>query len=272
MGAITHVAHLGEERVFPDADVPALCVFRFQRGARRVKVSYKPSLEEPWESRRLLTTKDRWLLLSEDAASLVSGWEPLGEQYDVRVGMVTGMDAAFRVDPSTVEPACVRMVLTTTRSLEPFLDVNFAKSESEIPALALEHLLAYKEGLIARRIRSFDESNWWQWGAVRNATAMGSNAARFYALAKTRDARPFFSHAGRPYHSAGVLGLYRQRGALDVRTALQVANGTAFRGVLDGMLLTTNGKVQLQPATLEAALFPTDKASAAAALSYGQPV
>lgn len=262
MGSVTHVAHLGEERVFPDADVPALVVFRFQRGTRLSKVSYKPSLSGGWEKRRLLTAKDRWLLLSEEVASLVEGWEPLGVQYDVRVGMVTGLDAAFRVDPLTVEPGCVRMMLSTSRSLEPFLDVNSAESEDEIPPLALEHLLRHKEDLLARRIRRFDDSNWWQWGAVRNAAAMGSRNSRFYALAKTRDPRPFFSHTGRHYHTAGVLGLYRQNGALDVRTALKVANGPVFRAVLDGMLLTTNGKVQLQPATLEAAPFPVDSASA----------
>ncbi len=272
LGAVTHVAHLGEERVFPDADVPSLCVFRFKRGAAMHTLQYKQGLDGTWQTRTLMRAADRWLLLDARTADLVSDWLPLSTQYEVRVGMVTGLDAAFRVSPGAVEAEAIRAVLTTRRTLEHFIDVNSAASEAEVPPLALAHLREHKEALLARRIRRFDEGNWWQWGAVRNAPAMESRAARFYALAKTREERPFFTFNGKPYHSAGVLGLYRRTGALPVATAVKVANSPEFRAVLEGMLLTTNDKVQLQPATLGSALFPAtaEQVAAISSMRSGQ--
>jgi len=257
LGAMTHVVHLGEERVFPDADVPALCVFRFQRGSRATRVKFRHGLEGPWERRTLLASGGRWLLMNDAAASLVSDWRPLGEQFDVRVGMVTGLDSVFRVNPADVEPETLRWMISTTRTLEPFLDLNDFDFFDSIPPLAQAYLLAHKDDLLARRIRSFDETNWWKWGAIRNAEVMESPTSRFFVPAKTRDRAPFFTAAGRPHHAAGLLGLFRRDGALPVRVAVKAANSEAFRAVLEGMMLTTNDKVQLQPATLADALFPT---------------
>jgi adenine-specific DNA-methyltransferase len=268
LGAITHVAHLGEERVFPDADVPSLCIFRFQRGSRARRVKFRHGLDGRWERRTLVSSGDRWLLMNDATASLVTSWRPLGEQFDVRVGMVTGLDAAFRVDPSTVEPEALRWMLSTSRSLEPFLDANSFEREDDIPPLALEHLLKHRDELLARRIRRFDDSNWWQWGAIRNAEAMDSSAKRFFALAKTRERAPFFSAPGRPHHAAGLLGLFRKEGALPVAAAVTAANSAVFRDVLEGMFLTTNDKLQLQPATLQDAPFPTDVTVARALKRY----
>ncbi len=264
LGAITHIVHLGEERVFPDADVPSLCIFRFQRGSRARTVSYRTGLSGGWRKRALLVSDDRWLFLETATAAMVHDWRPLGSQFDVRVGMVTGLDAAFRVTPGEVEDEAVRAILTTQRTVQHFIDLNATESQDDLPPLALEHLMRHKDELLARRIRTFDETNWWKWGAVRNAPAMESRTARFYALAKTREAHPFFTFPGRPYHSAGVLGLYRRQGALSIAAAVRAANSEEFRSVLEGMLLTTNDKVQLQPSTLQDAPFPTTLEQAAA--------
>jgi adenine-specific DNA-methyltransferase len=256
LGSITHVVHLGEERVFPDADVPSLCIFRFQRGSRAKRIRFKMGLDGAWQRRTLVASGGRWLLMSDAAAALVADWRPLGEQFDVRVGMVTGLDSAFRADTLSVEPEALRWMLTTRRTLEPFIDLNNIDSVDELPPLALAHLLDHKEALLARRIRHFDESNWWKWGAIRNAELMSSSVSRFFALAKTREAAPFFTVSGQPHHAAGLLGMFRRPGAVTVRAAVKAANSSVFRDVLEGMMLTTNDKVQLQPATLSDALFP----------------
>lgn len=267
LGALTDLIHLGEAPVFPDASVPSLCIFRFQRGARQGKVRYRVGLDGTVERRTLVRTADRWLVVADEVASFVRGWAPLGEQYDVRVGMVTGADSVFRLTPGQVEPGCVRRLVTTKRRLEPFLDVNRFDGIDEVPPRARAVLLAHREELLARRIRAFDDTNWWQWGAVRNAEAMRSDAERFFALAKTRSPQPFFTVANGSWFSAGVLGLFRRDGALPVATALAVANAPVFRQLLEGMLLTSGDKVQLQPATLADVPFPGDAASARAALA-----
>jgi adenine-specific DNA-methyltransferase len=267
LGALTDLIHLGEAPVFPDAAVPSLCIFRFQRGARQGKVRYRTGLDGTVERRTLVRSTDRWLVLDDDVAALVRGWPALGEQYDVRVGMVTGADGVFRLAPGQVERSCVRRLVTTKRRLEPFLDVNRFDDIDDVPPRARELLVAHRDELLARRIRSFDDTNWWQWGAVRNAEAMRSPTERFFALAKTRSAEPFFSVTDGAWFSAGVLGLFRRDGSLPVDTARTVANSPAFRAVLEGMLLTSGDKVQLQPATLADAPFPPDAAAVASLLA-----
>jgi adenine-specific DNA-methyltransferase len=59
-------------------------------------------------------------------------------------------------------------------------------------------LLRHKERLIARRIRAFDESNWWQWGRGYHQSAL----PRVYVNNKTRRLQPFFVHPCRHYDGA----------------------------------------------------------------------
>jgi adenine-specific DNA-methyltransferase len=271
LGSVTHVINLGEEKVFPDADVPALCIFRFQRGSRSRTVRYRTGLSGKWENRRLHTTENRWFFLDTATAELTRDWRPLGEQYVPRVGMVTGLDAAFSTRPNAVERRATRMLLTTTRTEAAFIDANRFACIDDVPRRAREHLLAHKHQLLERRIRAFDESNWWQWGAIRNLGEMASGTERFYALAKTRSPEPFFTHTGSGFYSAGVVGLFKLPGAMQMDAAVNAANSAAFRSVLEGMQLVTNDKVQLQPSTLADALFPTTADEASALERYRLP-
>lgn len=268
LGSVTHVINLGEEKVFPDADVPSLCIFRFERGSRTRTVRYRIGLSGKWETRQLHATEHRWFMLDKETAELTRDWRPLGEQYIPRVGMVTGLDAAFKVDAGAVERRATRMLLTTSRTEAAFVDVNRFGSFRDVPPRARAHLLEYKAELLDRGIRNFDESNWWQWGAVRNHAEMASRTERFYALAKTRSPQPFFAHTGSGFYSAGVIGLFQVPGALPLDAALHAANSAAFRSVLEGMQVVSNDKVQLQPSTLADALFPASSDEALALETY----
>ena len=41
-----------------------------------------------------------------------------------------------------------------------------------------KHLLEHKKELIERRIKKFNENNWFEWGAPRNITAINSNIGK----------------------------------------------------------------------------------------------
>lgn len=268
-GAITDVVDCGEEKLFADADVPALVIFRFCKGATSSQVRFAGSLADAeagqWQKRELRESNGRYLLLAPGVASSIRGWVPLGSAYRVRVGVVTGADAAFRVGPgATVEPSCVQEYVTT-KGVEQFIDVNHVDEWASMPAGAAAHLTRWKGTLLARRIAQFDESNWWKYGAVRNARHMRGPAERFYAYAKTRSATPFFACNAARMHGGGILGLYRVAGAaVAPATAIRVLNHPAYRPVLEAMFLTTGNKVSLQPATLEDAPFPPSEAAARA--------
>ena len=56
-------------------------------------------------------------------------------------------------------------------------------------------LLQFKERLIKRKIKEFDETNWWQWGRSHYQ----STEKRIYVNAKTRNKNPFFIHSSNDY-------------------------------------------------------------------------
>ena len=272
-GALTHLVDCGEEKLFTDADVPALLIFRFVKGASAsVPVLFAASLQAAtagvWDTRALVSTAGRFLLLPPARSRQVTGWGRLADAFRVHVGMVSGSDAVFRVPAGvTVEPACVQPYLTT-KGIEPFIDVNHVADWSSMPAGAAAYLLQHKPALLARRIAHFDDSNWWRYGAVRNRDVMLSGRERFYAYAKTRSVTPFFTSPSAVMFSGGILGLFRVAGGpVTVGTAVRVLNSAAYRDVLEGMFLTTGNKLSLQPATLEDAPFPVSESDALAWLT-----
>lgn len=262
-GHISHIVDCGEEKLFTDANVPALLIFRFVKTERTadMRVSYASDLTGAmtgeWEKKELVDKNSRWLLLHEELARKVSTWGRLGDVMSVKVGMVTGLDKVFRVSGTEdFEEGTVATYLTT-KGIERFIDVNHIDNWNDMPPRTAAYLLAHKEQLLARRITVFSETNWWKYGAVRNRRAMDSSAKRIYAYARTRSQSPFFAGSAEAvYYSGGVLGLFARSKNVDPHDYLDALNSAEFREVLEAMFLATGNKMSLQPATLEDAPFP----------------
>ena len=263
-GRITHIVDCGEEKLFTDAHVPALLIFRFVKTSTvstDTTVQFAANLNEAhkgtWEPRVLVNKNSRWLLLHKELAEKVANWGVLGDVFSVKVGMITGLDSVFRVsNPDDFEPSAVRRYITT-KGTEYFIDVNHCSEWSDVPPKTAAYLLAHKPSLIGRRISPFNESNWWKYGAIRNKPAMDSTDKRLYGFCKTRSVTPFFKMDDNDYYSGGILGLFAKNSDVDMDKALEVLNSADFREVMEAMFLATGNKVSLQPATLEDAPFPT---------------
>jgi adenine-specific DNA-methyltransferase len=262
-GAITHIVDCGEAKLFTDASVPALLIFRYQRGVKQGDVSYATfdeAVDRTSSQRSLVHSGSSWMFLPKPLAEAIQPWGTLADQYDVKVGFVTGLDRAFKVTNGHVEHSVTIDIVTTKKVTERYVDVHHVKSVEDLPTRVRAHLEQEKSALLARRIAQFDESNWWQYGAVRNRKSMESNSTRFFALVKTRSPKPFFSVTGAKYFGGGVLGLFKRKGAsVGVKDALTLLNSPRYRAVLEAMSLTSHDKVSLQPATLARAPFPKTK-------------
>lgn len=258
-GSLTHVVDCGEEKLFVDADVPAILIFRFVKGTHNPSVVFAPSLtaahEEKFEDRLLVNTDGRYLLLDESLADETSSWGQLKDAYRVRVGIVSGADKVFRVVEGTTFGEEGIREYVTTKGVEKFIDVNHYTEESGLPEDIKTYLLPHKEALLKRGIAKFTEDNWWKYGAIRNKEHMLSSSERIYAYAKTRSQTPFFLNEVK-FYGGGILGLFKV-GEVSVEKALLILNSKRYRQIMESMFLTTANKVSLQPATLEDAPFPT---------------
>jgi len=100
---------------------------------------------------------------------------------------------------------------------------------------AREELLLHKDELMARRIRPFNEDNWWLWGRG----FYESDAPRIYVNNFTRHENPFFTHPCRLWDNS-VFALFPYDPRMDLELAILMLNAVDWHElgfVIDGRLL-----------------------------------
>tara|TARA_B100000287_G_scaffold434124_1_gene497694 strand:+ start:835 stop:1992 length:1158 start_codon:yes stop_codon:yes gene_type:complete len=130
----------------------------------------------------------------------------LSDLFDVKVGGVSGMDSIF-VSPNGNEEFVYSKTHTTGNTRRMYYNTKNKFLESK------------KEDLLKRKLKTFDESNWWMWG--RDFTK--NNHKRVYVNCKTRRKNPFFTHTCKNYDGS-VLALFIKDQALDEQECARVLN------------------------------------------------
>ena len=140
----------------------------------------------------------------------------------MKVGAVSGADDVF----ASAEHGCTDMVCSRTAADGKTRRVIYNREDPS--------LLPHKGRLMRRRIRRFDESNWWQWGR-RFCSRPGP---RIYVNGKTRNRKPFFVSEVEAYDGS-VLALFPKAG-VDLGRAAERLNRTDWDKLgfaCDGRLL-----------------------------------
>jgi adenine-specific DNA-methyltransferase len=276
-GVITHIIDCGEEKLFLDASVPALIIFRFVKSKKNKSASLaltnwanlKDAKVGKYSKKQLLNKEGRFILLSPHLAKEIKDWGTFKQSYSVKVGMISGADDIYRKPEGVeIESESLKPYLTT-KGVEEFIDLNDFNDWNQVPKNTARYLLSFKEDLLARKISLFTEENWWKYGAIRNKEYMLSDTPRFYVHGKTRNSKPFFKKSKVNMYSGGMLGIFKKKGGVSIDTTIQILNSKEYRDILDAMFLTTGNKLSLQPSTLEDAPFPlTEKVAKAWLLSH----
>lgn len=218
-GDITHFFELGDARIFGE-HVPNCAIFRFERGrfARRLV-----------DGRRFVLHDGQLLFLSREYRL------PLSALFSVKVGAVSGADEIFTHPEGNAEFVCSKTI-------------DDGSTRRMIFGIRHPHLERHKERLMARRVRRFDESNWWQWGRLHHQSAL----PRIYVNAKTRRPRPFFLHECRNYDGS-ILALFPRIAGMDLALACEMLNDQVDWAEL-GFLC--DGRFLFSPRALEGCMLP----------------
>ncbi len=213
-GDITDFIELGDARIF-GAHNPNCAIFRFERGRRERRLH---------DGRHFSLVDGQLMFLRGDYGL------PLSDLFDVRVGAVSGADEIFTHPEGNAEFVCSKTIDDgSTRRM--FFGAPNA------------HLEAHKERLLARRVRPFDEANWWHWGRLHHV----ADGPRIYVNCKTRRPRPFFQHACTNYDGA-VLALFPKVAGMDTAAATALLNDAVdwheLGFVCDGRFLFTQRTLQ----------------------------
>lgn len=177
-GTITDIIDLGDKRVFKNA-TPNCIIFRFEKGnfSRKTNI-YKDFI---FNNGQLLFTDNSYSIHFNDI-------------FFVKVGGVSGIDKIFISEKYGNKD----FVCSSTRKTN--------KTRRMIYNQYINYLEQYKNVLINRKIKKFDESNWWMWG--RNFYE--SDMPRIYVNSKTRINNPFFIHECKNYDGS-ILAIFPKK-------------------------------------------------------------
>ncbi|MDR3055699.1 MAG: class I SAM-dependent methyltransferase [Zoogloeaceae bacterium] len=197
-GDITDFIETGDSRMF-GAYVPNCAIFRFEKGRMS---------RDMHDGRRFSEIDGQLMFVGSDYRI------PLKRLFAVRVGGVSGADALFTHPEGNRE-----FVYSQTRETGETRRMLFGVQHP--------HLAAHKEQLLKRRVRHFDESNWWKWGRLHPQ----NEHPRIYVNGKTRRADPFFLHAS-PHFDGAILALFphdKKMSAQQLQTLTRLLNQVDWR-------------------------------------------
>lgn len=183
-GSFTEFLFPHDERLFEGASVDVL-VFRYEKGLQT-----KDTLVNG--AKRICNVNNGIITFSETE---VSG-QPLSDKFNVFVGLVSGRDEIYRSEAGNMN------VLTDKGRVQRFIFTEkFPTGNETVDA----HLRANKAALLGRKIRKFNENNWFEWGAPRNIKSIEANLGKpcIYVRNMTRSAEVAFS--GTVQHFGGAL-------------------------------------------------------------------
>ena len=190
-GTFTHIFRPNDEKLFEHASIDVI-VFRYCLDPKLDRtVLYN---DEP---KRLIETNGTITFSSIDYPV---GANKLEDYFDVFVGMVSGREGVFKNDQfGTMD------VLNGKDGKDKYIMVDsFPTKNANLNAYLLDH----KADLIERKIRKFNETNWFEWGALRNyakvTDKMGEDC--IYVKTLTRDVEVAFVDTV-SYFGGGLIAL-----------------------------------------------------------------
>ena len=152
-GTFTDFFFPSNERLFEGANIDVV-VFRYEKDIKQETCQVN--------GKTLYWMEKEGILTFSESKRQGTTLETLFHAY---VGLVSGRDSVYKVPFGNMEVLCDKDVVET------FIYAKTFPTENE---QINTHLLAHKEELLGRKIRSFTESNWFEWGAPRNIRTMES--------------------------------------------------------------------------------------------------
>ena len=154
VGNFTHIYHPNDEGLFENASIDVM-VFRYCKNSSLDKVSiYNNKTKYLIESSGVITFSD----------TKINKKKKLLDYFEISVGLVSGCENVYK----NKELGNIKL-LTNKNKYTTYIYIDkFPCEDKKIN----EYLLTHKKDLIKRRIKKYNENNWFEWGAPRNIKKM----------------------------------------------------------------------------------------------------
>jgi adenine-specific DNA-methyltransferase len=156
-GSFTDFLFPHHEKLFEGASVDVV-VFRYEKG-----VHTKDTIVN---GKKMICNVNNGIITFSETQ--VKG-NPLSNKFHVYVGLVSGRDGVYRNDMGSMN------ILNDKDRVQKYIFTEtFPTGNASIDA----HLMANKAVLLERKIRKFNEDNWFEWGAPRNIKNIQKNLGK----------------------------------------------------------------------------------------------
>lgn len=194
-GTITNLIDLGDSKVFKGAS-PNCIIWRFEK--------------DNFDRKGFSYINGQLLFLNKKQDKYCI---PFSKLFYVKVGAVSGADEIF----SSELHGDTDFVCSSTAKTGKTKKMIYAPND-------LSYLERFKDGLLARRIKRFNENNWYKWGRGYYR----SDEPRIYLNTKTRNPRPFFIHETKAYDGS-ILAIFPRFKGVDLNEICELLNNTNWQ-------------------------------------------
>lgn len=209
-GLFTHVYHPHNEKLFDDANIDVL-IYRYCKGVKYTKTLYN-------QEQLYSINVSGFVTFSK---SLPQNSKIFTDYFNIYVGMVSGKESVYK------NSQIGNLDLTTGKNkVEKYIYIEKFPCEDE---KINEYLLSYKKSLISRKIRKFNEDNWYEWGAPRNITkvrnSIGEDCIYIYNLTRKKQ----IAFLGKVNYFGGGLIMLKPNKSCNLSEVIDYLNSDEFK-------------------------------------------
>lgn len=152
-GSFTDIYHPHDESLFKGASIDVV-IFRWEKDLQNDLVMYNDEKKYICNINGVITFHDEPIDYKNTST--------IGDNFTAHVGMVSGCKKIFNQSFGNIN------VLCGDEKRNKFIFIDELPYNDEID----NHLLEHKEKLLSRKIKKFNETNWFKWGAPRNLSTI----------------------------------------------------------------------------------------------------
>lgn len=210
-GTFTHIFHSHNEKMFENACIDVIVFRYYKNNIIEKRVLYNEKLLYVTNSNGLITFEEK-----KNNNSIM-----FQDYFDVYVGLVTGKEEVYK----NKQLGNIK-VLNGQDKTEKYIYIeNYPCENPEIN----KYLLHHKQELIERKIRKFNENNWFEWGAPRNISTINANIDKecIYIYNLTRKLN--ISFVGNVNYFGGGLIMLKPKKKCNLYNIVSYINSNTFK-------------------------------------------
>jgi len=210
-GTFTHIYHPHNEKLFENASIDVI-VFRYCKNNKLTK-------QVLYNNEKLYIINNEGLITfnKNNNINKVS----FKEYFDIYVGLVTGKDSVYK----NKEHGNIELLNGENKRDKYIFIEDFPSTNEKIN----KYLLSYKDELMSRKKKKFNEKNWFEWGAPRNIKTIKENIGKecIYIYNLTR--RKNIAFKGNVKYFGGGLIILIPKKKINLDTILSYLNSDDFK-------------------------------------------